>query len=236
MDWQSRAFETNQPLEQVVLQEGTRVFMNRVYSWMVTGLVITGAVALYTASSPALLRTVAGSFWVLVIAQLGAVFALSALAPRMSKTVAGAIFLAYSALTGLTLSFIFLRYRMDTIGLAFFITGGTFGALSVYGSVTKKDLSAWGTFLFMGLVGVVLAGVVNLFFASPGLTFVMSCACVVVFAGLTAYDTQKLRAMAAAGLAQGASADSLAINGALALYLDFINLFLAILRLLGRRR
>jgi uncharacterized protein len=236
MDWQSRAFETNQPLEQVVLQEGTRVFMNRVYSWMVTGLVVTGAVSLYTASSPALARMVFNSFWLLLIAQFGAVIALGALAPRLSKVAAGAIFLAYSALTGLTLSFIFFRYQMDTIGLAFFITAGSFGALSAYGTVTKKDLSAWGTFLFMGLVGVVIAGVANIFIKSDGLMFVQSCACVVVFAGLTAYDTQKLRAMAAAGLSQGGNSDSLAINGALTLYLDFINLFLAILRLLGRRR
>ncbi|MBI5547008.1 MAG: Bax inhibitor-1/YccA family protein [Deltaproteobacteria bacterium] len=209
--------------------------MSRVYLWMFVGLGVTGATAFATATHEAILVPVMRSFWILLIAELGLVFALSYLAPRLSAPVAGLLFLVYSALNGLTLSGIFLIYRLGTITDAFAITAGVFGAMSLYATVTQKDLSGWGTFLFIGLLGVLVAGVVNLFMRSDLMGFVISSSCVVVFAGLTAYDTQKLRRHFSAAWA-GGGVGSLAIVGALTLYLDFINLFLAILRLLDRRR
>jgi FtsH-binding integral membrane protein len=154
--------------------------------------------------------------------------------PEESRRLAGAMFIGYAALTGMTLSIYFLIYTAGSIGQAFLMTAGTFGAMSLYGTVTKKDLSGWSAFLFMGLVGVVIASVINIFTRSDMLGFVTACACVVVFAGLTAYDTQKLRQMhASTGYSAAAS---ISIVGALTLYLDFINLFLALLRIFGRRR
>nr|WP_245772521.1 Bax inhibitor-1/YccA family protein [Myxococcus fulvus] len=208
--------------------------MTRVHGWMFAGLLLTGVMALVTLSNEALLRTVLEWRFGFMIAQLGAVFALSFLAPRLSGPAAAALFLGYSALTGMTFSILFLVYTAGSIAQAFFLTAGVYGAMALYGTVTKKDLSAWGTFLFMGLIGVVLAGLVNLFMRSDMMSFVIACASVLVFAGLTAYDTQKLREMHAnTGYS---SAATVSIVGALTLYLDFINLFLAILRLLGRRR
>jgi FtsH-binding integral membrane protein len=212
-----------------------RAFMSRVYAWMFAGLAITGAVAVVTVSTEELFVPVMRWFWALFIAEFALVLLLSFLASRLSAPVAGALFVVYAALNGMTISGIFLAYRLGTIGDAFLLTAGTFGALSLYGTVTKKDLSGWGTFLFIGLMGVVVAGVVNLFIRNDSLGFVWSCACVVVFAGLTAYDTQKLRTHFAAAWA-GGGVGSIAVVGALMLYLDFINLFLALLRLLGRRR
>ncbi len=150
----------------------------------------------------------------------------------MSSATAGGLFLLYSALNGATLSVVLLVYTGASVALAFVSTAGTFAAMSVYATVTRKDLSSWGSFLFMGLIGIVIASVVNIFLASSMVTFVVSCASVVVFTGLTAYDTQKLRAFARAGGGTG----GVAVNGALALYLDFVNLFLALLRLFGGRR
>jgi FtsH-binding integral membrane protein len=140
------------------------------------------------------------------------------------------MFLVYCALSGVTFSVIFLVYTRESIASTFFITGGVFGAMSAYGTLTKKDLSSWGSFLMMGLIGVIIAGVVNIFLRSSAMSFVISCASVVVFTGLTAWDTQKIRQVANQG------DDRLALQGALMLYLDFVNLFLALLNLLGRRR
>jgi FtsH-binding integral membrane protein len=208
--------------------------MGRVYRWMFGGLAVTGAVALFTATSPELLQLAFQARIGIYIAEIGLVLALSWAAPKLSGPVAALMFVGYAALNGLLFSFLFVLYELGSIGQAFLLTAGVFGALSVYGTVTKKDLSAWATFLFMGLIGVVLAGVVQVFMPSPGLSFVWSCACVVVFAGLTAYDTQKLRTYhASTGYS---SAGTVAIVGALTLYLDFVNLFLALLRLVGRRR
>jgi hypothetical protein len=188
------------------------------------------------ASSPAAIEFVLVNRWVyigLLLAQFGLVVALSAMVQRLSAPAAGALFLGYSALTGATLSVILLVYSTATVGVAFAVTAGTFAAMSVYGTVTKRDLTSWRSFLFMGLIGIVIAGLVNLFLRSAMMDFVLSCAAVVVFTGLTAYDTQKLREFARAG---GAAVAAAPISGALSLYLDFINLFLAILRLLGGRR
>lgn len=232
MNWEQSSAVGVSP-DGVLRQEAQRTFMARVYRWMFAGLGLTGMVALYAASTPALLEWVIEWRMGLLLAQIGAVLALSTLAPRLSGAAAAALFLGYAGLTGLTFSILFLVYSLDSLGQALLLTAGTFGALSVFATVTKKDLSAWGTFLFMGLIGVVLASVVQMFWRNEAFSFVTACASVLVFAGLTAYDTQKLRQMQAYDSAPGGS---VAVVGALTLYLDFINLFLALLRLFGRRR
>jgi FtsH-binding integral membrane protein len=235
MAWENVESRTREvDVGDVLVQEARSAFMSRVYGWMFAGLSVTGVVALLTASTPALFQLVMGVRPVLFIAQIGVVLGLSWMAPRLSGPVAAALFLAYSVLMGLTLSVIFFAFPPSTIGSAFLMTAGTFGAMSAYGTLTKKDLSAWGTFLIMGLIGIVIASVVSLFVHNSMLSFVIACASILVFSGLTAWDTQKLRQMYA-GHGYN-SAASLSIVGALTLYLDFINLFLAMLRLMSRRR
>jgi FtsH-binding integral membrane protein len=253
MSWQSPVQSTR--VDQIVVEEGQRTFMAKVYRWMFLGLSVTGGVALYTASTPALLAPVLDHLLLLIIAELAVVLGLSFIAHRLSAAAAGGLFLLYAVLNGLTFSTIFLVYQLGSIGEAFLLTAVTFGAMSAYATFTKRDLSAWRTFLVMGLLGVFIAGLIQLFWHSEGFSFVWSCACVVVFAGLTAYDTQKLRQMysgsqgvqsqgwgqaatwrAGGPVAAGARGANLSIIGALTLYLDFVNLFLALLRLFGRRR
>jgi FtsH-binding integral membrane protein len=212
-----------------------RRFMSAVYRWMALGLVVTAGMAFWVASTPEVLQVVIGNrmvFWGLIIAQFGLVMALSAAVNKLSAGVAGALFLLYSALTGATLSVILLAYTGNSVASAFAVTAGTFLAMSIFATVTKRDLSGWSNFLFMGLIGVVIASVVNIFMKSSMMQFVISAAAVVVFTGLTAYDTQRLRRMAVAG----AGIAALPVNGALSLYLNFINLFLSILNLFGGRR
>ena len=228
------------PARTQVLVQGAadveRRFLAAVYRWMAAGLLVTAGVSFAVAGSEAALQFIFGGravLAVLLIAELGLVVALSALVNRLSAPVAGLLFLTYSALNGVTLAAIFLVYTGASIANAFVVAAGAFLAMSVYGTVTRRDLSGWSSFLFMGLIGVVLAGVVNIFLRSEAVSFVASCAAVIVFTGLTAYDTQKLRALARAGGGEIAAAP---VNGALALYLDFVNLFLALLRLFGRRR
>ncbi|WP_044198053.1 Bax inhibitor-1/YccA family protein [Hyalangium minutum] len=236
MGWETNGWQTtsSEEVNATLVQESRRAFMSRVYGWMFAGLWITGVMALYTVSNRALLEFTFQWRIPLLLAELGLVFVLSLAAARLPGALAGALFVGYAALTGMTLSIYFLIYTEGSIGQAFLMTGGTFGAMSLYGTFTKKDLSGWGAFLFMGLVGIIIASVVNIFMGSDMMGFVTACACVVVFAGLTAYDTQKLREMhAATGYS---SAATVSIVGALTLYLDFINLFLALLRLFGRRR
>lgn len=212
-------------------------FMRGVYGWMCGGLLITAATAWAVASSPGLAAAVLANraiFWVLALAQLGIVFALSARVDRMSSGAASALFALYSALTGVTLSTILLVFTGESVFTTFAITAGMFGALAAYGTVTRRSLSGLGQFLFMGLVGLVLASIVGLFWHSDGLQFVISFIGVILFAGLTVYDAQRLKALAfatSAGPASGAT-----IVGALALYLDFINLFLLLLQFFGARR
>jgi hypothetical protein len=209
-----------------------RRFMTAVYRWMTLGLVVTAGVAWTVAHSQAAMQLIFGNravFWVLVIAQFGMVIGLSAGVNRLSAGAAGGLFLVYSALNGATLASIFLVYTGASIATAFAVSAGTFLAMSIYGTVTKKDLTSWQSFLFMGLIGVVIASLVNIFLASSMLSWVLSAAAVVVFTGLTAYDTQRLRRFAAAG----SEVAAMPVNGALALYLDFINLFLSVLRLFG---
>lgn len=214
-------------------------FLASVYAWMSAGLALTAVVALFTVSTPALLQVILGNqivFLLLMFAQLGLVIGVSAAINRISPATATALFLLYAALTGLTLSVILLAYTGASIAGTFVVTAGMFGSMSLYGAVTKRDLSGWGSFLFMGLIGVVIASLVNIFLASDGLSWIMAMVGVVVFTGLAAYDTNKLRAIGRQGFADAGAERKGAIIGALALYLDFINLFLMLLRLFGRRR
>jgi len=212
-------------------------FMRGVYGWMCGGLAITAATAFLVSSSPALTSAIFGNrvvFWILAIAQLGIVFTLSARVDRMAPRTASLLFLGYSALTGVTLSAILLVFTGESVFTTFIVTAGMFGALAAYGTVTRRELSGLGQFLFMGLIGLVLASIVGLFWHSDALQFVISFIGVIVFAGLTVYDAQRLKQLAfatSAGPTSGAT-----IVGALALYLDFINLFLFLLRFLGARR
>jgi len=218
------------------LGEQVSGFLRAVYGWMGAGLAITALTAWFVANSQLALVIASNRpiFWALVIAQLGIVFALSARVDRLAPATASLLFIVYSALTGVTLSFILLVYTGASIASTFLVTAMMFGALAMYGTLTSRNLQGFGQFLFMGLIGVVLASIVNIFWQNDALQFVVSLIGVVVFTGLTAYDAQRLRAMAVA-LPSGQTG-SYAIVGALALYLDFINLFLMLLRFTGQRR
>lgn len=212
-------------------------FIRGVYWWMCVGLAVTAVVALVVASSPAAVSTLVRTpilFFGLIIAELVLVVWLSAKVATMAPSTAGMLFLAYSALNGVTFSLILLAYTGASVANAFLVAAGTFGALAVYGSVTKRDLSGMGRFMFMGLVGLVIASVVSIFWHNDAMQFVMGVIGVLVFSGLTAYDTQRLRAMALQ--LPGGDTGSYGVVGALSLYLDFINLFLSLLRLFGNRR
>ena len=214
-------------------------FLRAAYGWMCAGLAITAATAWFVASSPSLLRTIARSgplYLVLVVAQLGIVYVLSSRVQRLSASTASWLFIGYSVLTGVTLSFMMLVYTGETLTSTFVVAAGMFGTMAVYGTVARRSLAGWGQFLFMGLVGVVLASIVGLFWQNDGLQFVISFVGVIVFTGLAAYDAQRLKSMAL--MTSAGETGSYAIVGALALYLDFVNLFLMLLRLQGggRRR
>ena len=232
---------------QVQVDAGLRSYMLKVYNYMAAGLGITAltAVGTYSAavdtSSGTTVLTPFGQtlftgplMWVLILAQLGIVFFLSFRVNRMSVSAAQLTFWAYAALTGVTFASLGLVYTHDSIARVFLITAGTFGAMSLYGYTTKRDLTGLGSFLFMGLIGIIIASLVNLFFASSAMSFVISVVGVLVFTGLTAYDTQKIKEMYFEG-DDAASMGRKAIMGALSLYLDFINLFLQLLRLFGNR-
>ncbi|MBN1903812.1 MAG: Bax inhibitor-1/YccA family protein [Deltaproteobacteria bacterium] len=216
-------------------------FVRSVYNWMCMGLAVTGLMAWYVSNSETILQMVFGNrmvFWVLVIAELGLVFSISGMVNKMSGATATALFILYSALNGVTLSVIFIAFTKASIASAFFICALTFLACSIYGWTTKKDLTSVGNFMFMGLIGIIIASVVNIFMKSPAISFIISYVGVVVFVGLTAYDTQKIKQMA---ITQPADLDGDvvrkgAIMGALSLYLDFINLFLMLLRIFGGSR
>jgi len=228
--------DARMPLPSAVAGQ-TSAFLNAVYGWMCCGLVVTAATAWFTASSPTLVRTILANgpiFWTLAFAQLAIVFVLSARVSQLSPTTAAVLFLGYSALTGLTLSFVLLAYTGESIATTFLVSGGSFAALAFYGTTTQRSLSGVGQFLFMGLIGVVLASIVGVFWHSDALQFVLSFVGVIVFAGLTAYDAQRLAVMARE--APPGNVSSYAIVGALALYLDFMNLFLFLLRFTGNRR
>jgi FtsH-binding integral membrane protein len=216
-------------------------FVRSVYNWMCIGLGLTGLVALYVSENSTMQQLVFGNsilFFVLIIAELGLVFSISGMVNRMRASTATTLFVIYSALNGVTLSFIFLVYARASIVSTFFICAATFLACSVYGWTTKKDLTSWGGFLMMGLIGIIIASLVNMFTHSSTMYYIIGYIGVIVFVGLTAYDTQKLKSMA---LSQPAGLDGEvvrkgAILGALSLYLDFINLFLMLLRIFGQSR
>jgi FtsH-binding integral membrane protein len=205
------------------------------YRWMSLGLAVTGVVALGVAHSPDLVETLIGNrilFYVLLFAQLGLVMAFSSVAQRVSTAAAAAMFFAYAALTGVTFSTVFLVYTAASIGSTFFVTAGAFAGLSIFGLATKRDLSAVGRFGLFALIGVILASVVNMFLRSSGLEWFITVIGVLLFAGLTAYDTQRLKEL----FRRSDTGANLPLIGALTLYLDFINMFLFLLRIMGRRR
>jgi FtsH-binding integral membrane protein len=212
-------------------------FLSKVYGWMFLGLLLTAGTAVVVASSPALIETLILNrilFWGLLIAQLGVVFYLSARVNKVSPVTAAVLFMLYSGMVGITSSVIFLIYTGASIVSAFVIAGGMFGAMAVFGSLTKRSLAGVGQFMFMGLIGLILASVVSIFWFNDVLMFVINVVGVLVFTGLTAWDAQRLKQMAVA-LPDG-RVGSYAVVGALSLYLDFINLFFFILRLMGGRR
>ena len=218
--------------------ESMNSFFRRVYHWMAAGLILTAVAAHWVASSPSVFRALAGVFPVLIIVELGLVLGLSWGLNRISATTAMVMFMVYSLVNGVTLSAVLLVYTRESVFSAFLTTAGMFGAMSVYGLYTKRDLSAWRSFLTMGLIGLVIAMLVNMFVGNGVADIVISAVGVLVFMGLTAYDTQYLRNLGEqVDIDSGdATAQKLAVMGALKLYLDFINLFLYLLRLFGRRR
>lgn len=208
-----------------------REFIRSVYAWMFAGLLITAGAAVAVVQSPALQQIVFGTplRWVIIFAPLAMALFLGFRITKMSAGTAAATFLLFSAVMGLSLSSIFFVYTAGSIAQAFFTAAGMFGAMSVYGMVTRRDLTSWGSFFFMGLIGIIICSVINIWLNSPGLAWAVSFLGVFIFLGLTAYDTQKLKAYATVPQLRG----NLAVYGALALYLDFINLFMMLLRLFG---
>ncbi len=234
--------------DQVTIDAGLRAHMIRVYNYMAAGVALTGVVAWFTFSAAvtqvggALELTQFGHLifqspllWVLVLAPLGLVMLLSFGINRLSAPTALMLFFVYAGLLGLSLASIFLVYTGESITRVFFISAATFGALSLWGYTTQRNLTAMGSFMFMGLIGIIIASLVNIFLASSGLAWAISVIGVVVFAGLTAYDTQAIKEMYSP-MDDGTVAGRKAVMGALRLYLDFINLFLMLLRMFGDRR
>ena len=214
-----------------------RQSVTRAFVWMALGLAITGLTALFVADSNLIeVLFSSGSFWMLVIAELAVVWFLSSRIMKLSMPVATAAFAVYSLLNGVTLSPIFLVYTGESITSTFFITAATFGTMAVFGYTTKRDLSSWGSYLMMALIGLIIASVVNIFLGSSLLMWAISYLGVLLFVGLTAYDTQQLKAMIAASIGDEEQTKKVALLGALNLYLDFINLFIYLLRILGKRR
>ena len=215
---------------------GLRTYMLRVYNYMAGGLALTGAVA-YVGAVSGFYTSIAGTpiLWIVMLAPLAMVFFLSFRIQTMSLATAQLSFWAYAGLVGLSLSGIFLVYTGESIARVFFISAATFGATSLYGYTTRTDLSRFGSFLFMGLIGIIIASLVNMFMASSALQFAISIIGVLLFTGLTAYDTQRIKDLYTAG-EDNVLTGKKAIMGALALYLDFLNLFLMLMQLFGNRR
>jgi hypothetical protein len=219
--------------------EAFPILMRKVYVWMTFALVITGMTAYYVATSPTLLTAILTNrilFYGLIIAELALVFGISAAINRLSLLVATILFILYSIINGATMSVIFLAYEISSIATVFFITAGTFGAMAVIGYTTKRDLSSMGRIMFMGLIGLVIATAVNIFLKSPMMTRILSYVGVIVFVGLTAWDSQKIKKMLLQAPDVDEAAQKMALLGALTLYLDFINLFIYLLNILGKRR
>ncbi len=229
-------FATMPPRAEPITHSG---FMQAVYSWMSVGLLLTAVTAFWVMNNESILGALYGNrllFYGLLGAELLMVVAFTALLNRVSMTVAAAMFLGYSLLNGITMAAILFLYTQSSVASTFFVTAGTFGAMSIYGYTTKRDLTRLGSLLFMALIGIILASVVNFFLKSTAIYWITTYVGILIFVGLIAYDTQKLREIHESGRAQGEQGGKLALRGALALYLDFINLFLLLLRVMGKRR
>lgn len=214
--------------------------MRSVYVWMTLALVITGLTAMYVAKSMTLIQLMMENslfFWGLLLAEVGVVVYLTARIHRMAFSTATVLFILYSLLNGVTLSVLFLVYTLSSIATTFFVTAGTFGAMALVGYVTRRDLSRIGSLCIMGVIGLIIASVVNLFLHNSMMDLVISCAGVLIFVGLTAYDAQKIkRLLMTEGMEVNETTQKIALLGAMTLYLDFINLFIYLLRLLGDRK
>lgn len=222
------------------VETAQRTLLKNVYTWMALALVITGLTAFYVANSPRIIMTLFESSGLLIgllLAEVALVFVLSAAINKISFPVAGILFVAYSILNGVTLSSILLVYTFESVASTFFITAGTFGAMALYGHFTNKDLSKWGSILLMALIGIIIASIVNIFLKSSGLAMIIPYVGVLIFVGLTAYDTQKIKNMISVyGDEVNDTSMKVALIGSLELYLDFINLFIYLLRILGKSR
>ena len=215
------------------------VLMRKVYVWMTLALVLTGVTAYGVATSPGIMMAIATNkilFFGLIIAEFALVFGVSGAINRLSLTTATLMFVAYSVINGALMSFLFLAYTMSSITSVFFITAGTFAVMAFIGYTTKKDLTSIGRMLFMALIGIIIATLVNMFVGSTGLSMIISYVGVLIFVGLTAYDSQKIKEMLVVAGDHGEAGQKLALLGALTLYLDFINLFIYLLRIFGQRR
>lgn len=223
-------------VSQAEFSEGLRKHMLRVYNYMTGGLALTGIIAYVVSQTPSVFYATMNTplRWVIMLAPLAIVFFFAARIHKMSFGAAQATFWVFSAIMGLSLSYIFVLYTGASVARVFFITAGAFAGLSLFGYTTKKDISGWGSFLFIGLIGIIIAMIVNLFMASPALQFAISIIGVLIFAGLTAYDTQRIKEEYSEGYGHEAIG-KLAIWGALKLYLDFLNMFLFMMQLFGNR-
>ena len=224
--------------QQLSMSSAFPVLMRKVYVWMTLALVITGFTAYGVATSPGVLQAIYGNqllFWGMIIAEFALVIGVGAAINRLSLTTATLMFILYSVINGALLSYIFLVYTASSVATVFFITAGTFGAMALVGYTTKTDLTSIGKYLFMALIGLIIATVVNVFIKSEGFTYILSYIGVLIFVGLTAYDSQKIKQMLIQAPDAGESAQKLALLGALTLYLDFINLFIYLLRIFGKR-
>ena len=238
MNYNELNFGTTTREQELSMSVAFPILMRKVYVWMTLALVITGVTAYGVATSPGLMMAIATNkllFWGLIIAEFGLVVAISAAINKLSLTTATLLFVLYSVINGATLSFIFAIYTMSSIASVFFITAGTFAVMAVIGYTTKKDLTSMGKILFMALIGIIIATVVNIFLKSTGLQMVVSYLGVLIFVGLTAYDSQKIKQMLLMAPDAGEGAQKIALLGALSLYLDFVNLFIYLLRIFGRR-
>ncbi len=223
--------------QSTVIDQGLRDYMMKVYNYMTSGLAISGLVAWGFSQSPTLMGAIYGTAlqWVVMLAPLGFIFFLGARLQKMSTSAAQMTFWAFAAVMGISLSYIFIVFTGVSIVRVFLITSCTFAAMSIYGYSTKRDLTKFGSFLIMGLIGIIIASIVNIFLQSSAMQFVISCVGVLVFVGLTAYDTQRIKSTYYQ-VAGTAFAGKAAIMGALTLYLDFINLFIMLMQLFGQRR
>ncbi len=231
-------YGANNAIERDETNVGLSSMLSAVYGWMTFALAISGITAWLVGTDPKMVMNLAKTpvMIILILAELGLVFGLSAFIQKMSASLATSLFILYSALNGLTLSFIFVAYTMGSIALTFGVTAATFGVMAVWGTVTKSDLTKLGSLCMMALIGLIIASLVSFFWTNNMFEWIISCLGVLIFVGLTAYDAQKIKQMYFAAGGEWETNRKIAILGALALYLDFINLFLYLLRILGNRR